>query len=94
VVVGDRRKHLTALLVLDAEAAAARGIGLTPELQRIVDDVNSQLARVESIKRFHVLPRPFSIDTGELTPTLKVKRRVVYERYAKEIDAMYDGAEA
>ena len=51
--------------------------------------MNTRLARVESVKKFHVLPRAFSIDTGELTPTLKVKRKVVHERYAREIDAMY-----
>jgi long-chain acyl-CoA synthetase len=98
VVVGDRRKYLTALLILDPDAAArfATEKGGAPdalhaEIQRAVDEVNSHLARVETVKRFHILPRPFSIDTGELTPTLKVKRRVVYERYAREIDAMYEG---
>ena len=61
------------------------------EIQRAVDEANADLARVESVKKFHILPRPFSIDTGELTPTLKVKRRVVYEHYAREIEAMYEG---
>jgi long-chain acyl-CoA synthetase len=56
-----------------------------------VDQVNSHFARVETVKKFQVLSRPFSVDTGELTPTLKVKRRVVYERYAQEIEAMYEG---
>jgi long-chain acyl-CoA synthetase len=94
VVVGDRRKYLTALLVLAPDAASRIGAEderLRAELQRVVDDVNKQLARVETVKKFHVLPRPFSIETGELTPTLKVKRRVVYERYAREIEAMYAG---
>jgi long-chain acyl-CoA synthetase len=100
VVIGDRRKYLTALLILDADAvarfakekgAAPNGPELHAEIQRAVDEVNSHFARVETVKRFHILPRPFSIDTGELTPTLKVKRRVVYERYAQEIDAMYEG---
>jgi long-chain acyl-CoA synthetase len=107
VVVGDRRKYLTALLVLDpvalarflrdrgASAGQAGGHPQTPEIraevQRLVDEANSHFARVETVKKFHIVPRPFSVDTGELTPTMKVKRRAVYERYAREIDAMYEG---
>jgi long-chain acyl-CoA synthetase len=100
VVVGDRRKYLTALLVVDADAAArfvaekggtADGPVVRAEIERVVEQVNSQLARVETVKKFHLLSQPFSIDSGELTPTLKVKRRVVYERYAREIEAMYAG---
>jgi long-chain acyl-CoA synthetase len=92
VIVGDRRKYLTALLILEPTEAAAFAPGeLQAELQRIVDGVNAHFARVETVKRFHVLPRPFSIESGELTPTLKVKRKVVYEHYAREIDAMYEG---
>ncbi|MEZ4405576.1 MAG: AMP-binding protein [Polyangiales bacterium] len=55
----------------------------------IVDEVNSKLARVETIKRFAVLPRAFSIDGGELTPTMKVKRAAVNRLWADEIDALY-----
>jgi long-chain acyl-CoA synthetase len=102
VLIGDRRKYLTALLILDAEAldrfAKEKGVPATAdapevraELSRIVDTVNSHLARVETVKKFTVLPKPFSIDGGELTPTLKVKRKVVHEKYAREIEAMYAG---
>jgi long-chain acyl-CoA synthetase len=102
VVVGDRRKYLTALLILDPEAVARfakeRGAAASQEapevkaeVQRAVDEVNSHLARVETVKKFHVLARPFSIETGELTPTLKVKRKVVHEKYAREIEALYEG---
>jgi long-chain acyl-CoA synthetase len=59
------------------------------ELQRAVDDVNSRLARVETIKRFTVLPRPLDIEHGELTPTLKIKRAVVYKVWSDAIEAMY-----
>jgi long-chain acyl-CoA synthetase len=99
VVIGDRRKHLSALLVLDPDAAArfaeerrvaADGPEIRAEVQRAVDDVNTRLAQVETVKRFHILPRPLSIDAGELTPTMKIKRKVVHERYAREIDAMYE----
>jgi len=51
--------------------------------------VNRDLARVEQVKKFTVLPRPFSIDAGELTPTLKIKRKKVNENWAREIEAMY-----
>ena len=44
---------------------------------------------VEQVKKFHILPRPFGIDTGELTPTLKVKRRVVAQKFSAEIEEMY-----
>ncbi|NUO47686.1 MAG: long-chain fatty acid--CoA ligase, partial [Polyangiaceae bacterium] len=99
---GDRRKFLTALVTLDPEALTAfakeRGLStsdlhaspqINAEIQRAVDEVNQELARVETVKKFTVLEKPFSIDAGELTPTLKVKRKVVNERYAREIEAMY-----
>jgi long-chain acyl-CoA synthetase len=101
VVIGDRRKYLTVLLTLDAEAAAGfmktRGLSGTPsdsvavraEIQAAIDEMNRDLAQVETVKKFQILPRPFSIETGELTPTLKVKRNVVYRHFAAEIEAMY-----
>ena len=50
---------------------------------------NKQLASYESIKKFHILPRDFTIEGGELTPTLKVKRKVVTEKHKAEIEALY-----
>jgi long-chain acyl-CoA synthetase len=105
VVIGDRRKYLTALVTLDPDAAVAfaKEHGLPQErlhenaairsaIQRAVDEVNEELARVETVKRFTVLDRPFSIESGELTPTLKLKRKVIAEHFAREIEAMYEGA--
>jgi long-chain acyl-CoA synthetase len=101
VVIGDRRKYLTALVTLDDAAAkkflSAAGGDAAPhastaiqaEIQKVVDEVNQTLARVEQIKKFTVLPRPFGIDTGELTPTLKIKRKVVATNFSTEIEAMY-----
>jgi long-chain acyl-CoA synthetase len=101
VVIGDRRKYLTALITLDPEASKRflqdRGLAglphtmaeITAEVQKAVDEVNRELARVETVKKFHVLAQPFSIETGELTPTLKVKRKIVYSNFANEIEAMY-----
>jgi long-chain acyl-CoA synthetase len=105
VVIGDRRKFLSVLITLDPDAAtkllpggngAAAHAHESPviraELQRVIDDVNRTLARVEQIKKFTVLPRQFGIDTGELTPTLKVKRKIVNQNFAREIEAMYGEA--
>ena len=100
IVIGDRRKYLTALVTLDEEATRAflgetNGVALhdhpqvETEVQRAVDEVNSTLAQVETIKKFTILPRNFSIDTGELTPTLKLKRKIVHQNFADEIEAMY-----
>jgi long-chain acyl-CoA synthetase len=101
VVIGDRRKYLTALVWLDPDAVARfaktrpidgppnRAPAVLEAIQLAVDDVNTTLARVETIKKFIVLPRPLSIDEGELTPTLKVKRRVVEKHFAAEIEGMY-----
>ena len=102
VVIGDRRKYLTALVTLDPEAAkrfaAERGAeGQAPheaeavrlEVQRVIDEVNSRLASVETVKKFKILHRGFTIEHGELTPTLKVKRRKVNENFAREIESMY-----
>lgn len=97
VIIGDRRKYLTALITLD-EAAARKlvpqgDLTTAPEirsaLQQAIDQANAQLARVEQVKKFAILPRPFAIDTGELTPTLKLKRKIVAQNFAREIDAMY-----
>ncbi len=105
VVIGDRRKYLTAIVALDMEATAKfrsdRGLegkgaphdcpAVREEVQRALDGVNAELARVEQVKKFRILHRPFSIETGELTPTLKVKRKIVAQNFAAEIEAMYEG---
>ena len=101
VVIGDRRKFLSALVTLDEEAIGAflveHGI-MEPaheselvykEIETAVNELNQHFARVEQIKKFTVLARQLSIEGGELTPTLKVKRNKVSEHFAAEIDAMY-----
>ncbi|MBI4952450.1 MAG: long-chain fatty acid--CoA ligase [Myxococcales bacterium] len=104
VVIGDRRKFLAALLSLDPDAVAAfaeahaidkdevyDSDALRAELQHWVDRVNKDLARVEQVKKFTILPRPLSIEHGELTPTLKVKRKIVNEHFSGDIEKMYEG---
>lgn len=90
VVIGDRRKYLTALVTLEPAAAgkvASEQVRST--IQAKIDEVNQTLARVEQVKKFAILERPFGIDTGELTPTMKLKRKVIAQKYAREIEAMY-----
>jgi long-chain acyl-CoA synthetase len=108
VVVGDRRPYLVALITLDPEEAPAlaQELGLEdtdlPSLakdekvravvQRAVDEVNSHVGPVEQIKRFEILDHDLSQETGELTPTLKVKRNVVHEKFADVVDRIYEAA--
>jgi long-chain acyl-CoA synthetase len=98
VVIGDRRKFLSVLLTLDEEAARRvagdaealhENAAIRAELERAIEGVNQELARVETIKKFTILPKPFSIEGGELTPTMKVKRKLVAQKYSAEIEAMY-----
>jgi long-chain acyl-CoA synthetase len=102
VVVGDRKPYLAALITLDAEEAPAfaeqHGLAvedlpqseeMNAEVQKVVDEVNSHVGPVEQIKRFEILPQDLSQETGELTPTLKVKRNVGHEKYADVIESVY-----
>ena len=90
LVIGDRRPYVAALITLDP--GVADGIGSDEadrRVQAIVDGVNSELSRFEQIKRFRVLPRDFTAEDGEVTPTLKLKRRVVEQHFAAEIEELY-----
>ena len=90
LVIGDRRPYVAALITLDP--AVADGIESDEadrRVQAIVDGVNSELSRFEQIKRFRVLPRDFTAEDGEVTPTLKLKRRVVEQHFAAEIEGLY-----
>jgi len=104
-VIGDGRKYISALIVLDGEAAPlwAREKGLAysdiasfaqedrvkAEIQRAVDDTNQRLSQAEAIKRWTILPTEWTVDSEELTPTLKLKRRVIHTKYADEIESLY-----
>jgi len=89
VVIGDRRPYVTALITLDWDEV--NGSGANPEqlVQKLVDDVNEDRVRIEQIKRFAILPRDFSQEAGELTPTLKLRRRIVQEHFSDEIEKLY-----
>jgi long-chain acyl-CoA synthetase len=104
-VVGDQRPFVSALIVLDADVAprwaATNGIRSTDivqlaneprvrdEIQRAVDDANQHVSRAEAIRKFTILPTEWTVDSEELTPTLKLKRRVVTQKYAGEIESLY-----
>jgi long-chain acyl-CoA synthetase len=105
LVVGDRRPYVAALITLDpAEIAGwAQRHGLDGDLvtlsrhpdvhglvQGIVDEVNAPHSRFEQVKRFIVLPRDFSMEEGEVTPTLKLRRKICQEHFAAEIERLYE----
>jgi long-chain acyl-CoA synthetase len=105
IVIGDRRRFLTALIGIEADTvgdwATRRGLPFTTyaDLSRkdevreliagVVDEVNADLAQVEQIKRFALLDKELDHEDGELTATLKVKRRAIEEMFADEIEALY-----
>ena len=90
LVLGDCRPYVAALITLDP--AAAEGVpaaDLEQRVQEMVDGVNTELSQFEQIKRFRILSRDFSAEEGEVTPTLKLKRRVCAEHFAAEIEELY-----
>jgi long-chain acyl-CoA synthetase len=105
VAIGDQRPYVTALLVLDEETAPlwakARGIEdvqlsalaahplVLAELQSAVEQANSVLSKVEQIKKYHVLAEAWTPESGEVTPTLKLRRRIITDRYSHAIQGLY-----
>jgi len=89
VAIGDRRPYVTALITLDWDEVNATGRDPQELVQEIVDTVNRDRVRVEQIKKFAILPRDFSQEEGEVTPTLKLRRRIVHEHFANEIEQLY-----
>jgi len=108
LIHGDRRNYVTALVTLDPEGIARWGAtqgmaGLTPAraaehlaaramVQRAVDGLNATLPRFATVKRFTILPREFSEADGEVTPSQKLKRKVIEQRHRAALDAMYPAA--
>ena len=86
---GDGRPYLVALLVLDPEAAARRPLSLDADVAAAVEAANATLNRAEQVKRYLVLEHEWGPETGELTPSLKLKRRVILQRYGRDIERLY-----
>jgi long-chain acyl-CoA synthetase len=104
LVVGDKRPYIAALVTLDPDEigrwAAAAGVEgdiaslagherVRELLQGVVDGANAELSRFEQVKRFAILPRDFTMADGEITPTLKLRRRAVIDHFEGEIEALY-----
>jgi long-chain acyl-CoA synthetase len=91
LVVGDRRPYLVALLTLDAEEIAK--LDGQEDVRALIDgavaDMNESLAHFEQVRRFEILERDFSPEENEITPTLKLKRRVVEEHFAPQVERLY-----
>ena len=101
VIIGESRPYVTALIVPDWAAVTKRVPGrpedlvkderVTALIQKAVDGVNARVGSWEAIKYFTLLPRAFTEEAGEITPTLKIKRKVVAQKYADQIESMYEG---
>lgn len=105
VVIGDRRKFLSALITISAEEierlresgrfngqpdeAIVQSPEVADRVRAAVDAANNELARYEQIKKYRVLPREFSVESGEMTPTMKLKRKVIENAYADVIGGFY-----
>ena len=109
VVIGNQRKFISVVICPNFPAleqwASEQGIAATSRealiqdprvieaYEKVVADANLELARFETLKKVLLVPDDFTVDKGEVTPTLKLKRRVIEQKYKKQIDAMYEGAQ-
>ncbi len=105
MVYGDQKPYAVALVTLNQEMVMQYAknhqmlfsefaeLIKKPEIIKLVDDtiqqLNAQLARYESIKKVHIMPKEFTVEDGELTPSLKVKRKFLSQKYKSELEAMY-----
>ena len=105
VVIGDKRPYLTVIIMIDQEnvekyaqdhdvpfsnySSLTRSLEVQALIQGVIDDVNKKFARVEQIKKFFLLETQLSAEDEELTPTMKLKRKLVEKKYAEQIEAMY-----
>ena len=102
---GDKKKFLVALVTLEPEAiaewaanndlgsASPEELAAAPQVHELIrgeiETRNRELASFETVKKFHILPQDLTIESGEMTPSMKIKRNVVVERYGKHLEALY-----
>ena len=107
VVIGDRRKFLSALIVIDEEnvvkyaqdqkvqfttfSSLTKAPEIIEMIQQEINQVNNQVARVENIRKFRILDKKLYTEDGEVTPTMKVKRKAINAQYKDLIESMYSG---
>jgi long-chain acyl-CoA synthetase len=92
LVVGDRRPYVVALITIDSEGTKGMSWdAVQARIAELVEGVNRERSRFEQIKKFAILERDFSADEGEITPTLKLKRKICQEHFAPQIEALYAG---
>jgi long-chain acyl-CoA synthetase len=109
MLVGDAREYCTALLVLDKEAVKAwaeknapaatpweelvQNTDLRTTIEKEINRLQRDLSKYEKVRRFAIIPEAFSVENGMMTPTLKVKRKAVLDRYADVVDSLYEQGE-
>ena len=84
MIYGHGKPYLVALVYPSEEIKQNKNL-----IQKIFDEVNSNLSSIKKIRKFYLIKTPFSIETSELTPTLKIKRRIVEKNYNKELESLY-----
>ena len=89
LVIGDRRPYLTALITLDEASKGLSDVHVQELVESVVNEVNADKPSFEQVKRFTILPRDFSAEEDEVTPTMKLRRKVVQDHFTADIDALY-----
>lgn len=96
VVLGDRKPYLVALITVNEEVVSQQGLSegqIQTRIQETIDKANKELAKYEQVKNFRIIPREFSIEDGEMTPTMKLKRNVIIDHWRPQFDEMYSPKE-
>ncbi len=91
VVLGDRKPYLVALVTINMDHAQGHSPeAIEEKIARSIDEANKLLPRYEQVKKFHILPEEFSVESGDMTPTMKIKRNVVMKKHHELVEALYN----
>ena len=91
-IVGHSRKHIGALITLNPEQVRVADKAVRSQIADIINQVNSRLGDHEFIKEYKILSQDFTVESGEITPSMKIRKSVVETKYKKEIDSLYTSA--